>query len=239
MNLVPFIAVIAITGVKPRLTIGLIGGFFLVFGILANRQVAMCAAVMAPMTASLLARTPQYLKMVSRTTDPSRPILYGLLSIGLIAAFPAIAAIGNDRWKNSMNLQYPIVATEFLERNDLTGRVMSDTLEASYLIHRRVPVFIDGRMDLYRDRFFFEWYLASRAAPGWEKLIAKHHPDALLLRHDMAIRQAALASGQWKQVYEDARYSVLVPIHSTLAAVSPSTPDYLDADGRLLRPYMP
>lgn len=40
MNLVPFIALIAITGVKPRLTIGLIAGFFLVFGILANRQVA-------------------------------------------------------------------------------------------------------------------------------------------------------------------------------------------------------
>ena len=239
MNLVPFIALIAITGVKPRLTIGLIAGFFLVFGILANRQVALCAAVMAPMTASLLARTPQYLIMVSRTTDPSRPILYGLLSAGLIAAFPAIASIGNERWKGSMNLQYPIVATEFLERNGLSRRVMSDTLEASYLIHRRVPVFIDGRMDLYRDRFFFEWYLASRAAPGWEKLIAKHRPDALLLRHDMALRQVALASGQWKQVYEDARYSILVPIQSKLAAVSPSTPDYLDDEGRLLRPYMP
>jgi hypothetical protein len=239
LNLVPFIAMMAVSGITPRLTFGLIAGVFLVFGILANRQVAMCAAVMAPMLAALLAKTPHYEKMLASFGNPSRPIAHGLIAAALAASFPAIAAKGNGTWAATLNLQYPIAATDFLEEHHLEKRVLSDTLEANYLIHRGVPVFIDGRMDLYRDQFFFEWYLASRATPGWEALLEKHQPNALLLRLDMGIRQAALASGHWKQVFEDARYSILVPTATDLPEVSPKKLTYLDGKGGMVRPYMP
>ena len=239
LNLVPFVALMVISGCRPRVTHGLIATFFLVFGVMANRQVAMCAAVMAPMTAALLARTPHYARMQPTMVDPSRPVLYSLIAAVLVGTFPAVAATGNGTWAATMNLQYPVKATDFVEKNGLTDRLMSDTLEASYLIHRGVPVFVDGRMDLYRDQHFFEWYLASRAAPGWGKVLEKHRPSALLLRLDMAIRQAALATGSWKQVYEDDRYSVLVPTASDLPEVTPKAITYLDGQGQMLRPYMP
>lgn len=239
LNLVPFIATIAIASVRPRLTHGLIASFFLVFGILANRQVAMCAAVMAPLIAAVLAKTPHYKRMLASCGNPNRPLAHSLIAITLITAFPAIAAKGNDTWAATMNLQYPIMATDYLEKHGLTLRVLSDTLEASYLIHRGIEVFIDGRMDLYRDQFFFEWYLASRAAPGWGKLLERHKPDALLLRQDMGLRQAALASGQWKQVFEDMRYSILVPASTDLPEAAPKDLTYLDGHGQMLRAYMP
>jgi hypothetical protein len=240
LNLVPFVAIMAVSGIRPRLTHGLIAGFFLVFGILANRQVAMCAAVMAPLLAALLSRTPNYEKMASSLSNPSRPLAHGLIAAALIASFPAIAAKGDGTWAATMNLQYPVKATDFLIEHGLDKRVLSDTLEASYLIHRRVPVFIDGRMDLYRDSFFFTWYLASRGAPGWENILEQHQPGSLLLRQDMALRQLALASGQWKQVYEDARYSILVPMSAiALPAIPPSSVRYLDANGGMVRLYMP
>jgi hypothetical protein len=239
LNLVPFVALMVISGCRPRLTHGLIATFFLVFGVLANRQVAMCAAVMAPLTASLLARTPHYAKMLPTMADPSRPVLYSIIAATLVGTFPAIAAMGNGTWAATMNLQYPIKATDFVQQNGLADRLMSDTLEASYLIHRGVPVFVDGRMDLYKDQHFFEWYLASRGAPGWQKVLEKHQPSALLLRLDMAIRQAALASGSWKQVYEDDRYSVLVPAATNLPEVAPKAITYLDGNGQMLRPYLP
>ena len=239
LNLVPFVALMSISEAKPRLTHGMIAGFFLVFGVLANRQVAMCAAVMAPLTAALLSRTPHYARMLPTLEDPSRPIIYTLILAMLAGSFPAIAAKGNGTWDATLNLQYPIKASDYLEQHDLSGRVLSDTLEASYLIHRGIPVFVDGRMDLYRDQFYFEWYLASRATPGWEKVLEMHKPKALLLRLDMAIRQAALAGGKWKQVYEDERYSILVPTESPLPAVAPKELTYLDGKGGMLRPYMP
>ncbi|MCK6390856.1 MAG: hypothetical protein L6Q40_07510 [Azonexus sp.] len=241
LNLVPYVAVMAVSGVRPRLSHGLIAGFFLVFGVLANRQVAMCAAVMAPFMAALLARTPHYEKLLASCGNPNRPLAHGLIAAALAASFPAIAAKGNGTWAATLNNQYPIEATNFLVQHNLTDRVMSDTLEASYLIHRGVPVFVDGRMDLYRDQFYFEWYLASRATPGWDALVERHAPQAMLLRLDMAIRQAALASGKWKQVYEDARYSVLVPASFAieLPEVRPAEVTYLDGKGKLIRPYMP
>ena len=241
LNLVPFVALMAVSGVRPQLTHGIIAGFFLIFGVLANRQVAMCAAVMAPFMAALLARTPQYEKMLASCGDPSRPLAHGIVAAAMAVSFPAIAAKGNGAWAATLNLQYPIKATDFLEEHNLTDRVISDSPEASYLIHRGVPVFVDGRMDLYRDQFYFEWYLASRATPGWENLIDKYQPNAMLLRLDMAIRQAALASGKWKQVYQDARYSILVPA-SFLMEMPESPPAavvYLDGNGRFIRPYMP
>jgi hypothetical protein len=70
-------------------------------------------------------------------------------------------------------------------------------------------------------------------------VIEKHHPKAMLLRLDMAIRQAALAGGKWKQVYEDDRYSILVPADSDLPARPPKEITYLDGKGGMLRPYMP
>ena len=61
----------------------------------------------------------------------------------------------------------------------------------------------------------------------------------MLLRQDMAIRQAALASGEWKQVFEDDRYSVLVPKFSSLPEITPQDVTYLDGKGGMVRPYMP
>lgn len=239
MNMVPFVAIMTVSGAKPRLTHGLIAGFFLTFGVLANRQVAMCAAVMAPFTAALLARTANYQSMARDISNPSRPMVHGVIAAVLIGSVPAIAAKGDGNWAATMNLQYPIKATDFIVANHLDQRVLSDTLESSYLIHRRIPVFVDGRMDLYRDAFFFQWYLASRGAPGWDVLLDEHKPSCLLLRQDMALRQTALAGGQWKQIFQDARYSVLVPSSSSLDEVPVTAVAYIDKDGRPLRPYMP
>jgi hypothetical protein len=177
--------------------------------------------------------------MRARLADPSHPKAFGLIAALLACMLPSIASFGDARRDEAANFQYPVKATDFLETHRLTGRVLSDTLEASYLIHRGIPVFIDGRMDLYRDRFFFEWYLASRAAPGWDALVEKHRPEAMLLRLDMAIRQAALASGRWKQVFEDARYSILVPSSHPMPGIGGKAVAYLDGEGARIRPYMP
>jgi hypothetical protein len=75
---------------------------------------------------------------------------------------------------------------------------------------------------------------------GWNRFIEKHYPDAMLLRNDLALRQAALAGGQWKLVYEDERYSVLLPATvASLPAISPRHVDYLDEHGRMIKPYLP
>ena len=241
LNIIPYLAFMLISNARPRITHGLLAGFFLVFGIMANRQVAICASAMAPFIAALLARTPQFQKIgfSLANSNRNRPLLHILtMSVMIMLYFP-IANYGNRKMLDSIEHKYPVHATEFLIKNKLTDRVISDTLEASYLIHKRIPVFIDGRMDLYKDHFFFQWLLASKSAPGWEKLIEEYPPSALLLREEMAIRQTLLASGKWKQVFQDKKYSVLVPIETNLPEVNVSDSVFLDSTGKLVRPFMP
>lgn len=241
LNLVPFVALLAF-GARPTLTQGMLAGVFLVFGVLANRQVAMCAAVMAPLTAALLAKAPQYARLAETVSNPSRWLAHSAVAAALLAVMPWIAAKGDARWQETINGQYPVNATAFLKEHGLTKRLMSDTLEASYLIYAGVPVFIDGRMDLYRDKFFFDWYLAARAAPGWRNLINRHAPQAMLLRNDMALRQVMLEAGDWKAVYVDDRYAVLVPNtpeNARFPFITPPPIAYLDDKGRMKRHYMP
>ena len=239
LNLVPFVALLT-TGARSRPTHALLAGLFLVFGLLANRQVAMCAAVMAPTIAALLVQTPQYQTMAANASNPSRPFIHTLLILALLAVFPWIQNKGDARWAETINGQYPVKATDFLKAHGFTERVLSDTLEASYLIYAGVPVFIDGRMDLYRDHFFFDYHLASKAAPGWDRFLDKHRPDTLLLRNDVALRQVVIASGQWKIVYDDDRYSILRPhADDSLPALAARQVAYLDDNGRMLRSYMP
>lgn len=54
-------------------------------------------------------------------TDPVR-VVVGWIDRRL----PGDRVDKDECWKGSMNLQYPIVATEFLERNGLSRRVMSE-----------------------------------------------------------------------------------------------------------------
>lgn len=237
--LIPFVGIIALTGVRPRISHALMATFFLIFGVMANRQVALCGAVMAPLIAAVLAKTPQYKKMLPTFSNPSHPIAYVLIAVALVCSYPTIAAIGDTNLAKNINRQHPVAAADFLETHKLTDRVLSDTLESSYLIHRGIPVFIDGRLDLYQDQFFFEWYLASKATNGWDLLIDRYKPNSMLLRVDVALRQVALASGDWKQVYEDERYSILVPSPSPLPEEPPHRLKYLDGSGHLIRYFIP
>lgn len=238
-SLIPFVGIIALSGVRPTISHSLIATFFLIFGVMANRQVALCGAVMAPFIAAVLAETAQYKKMLPTFSNPCHPIAYGLIALALFGSYPTIAAVGDANIAKNINKQHPVAATDFLVSHNLTDRVLSDTLESSYLIHRGLPVFIDGRLDFYQDQYFFEWYLASKATNGWDSLIERYKPNAMLLRVDVALRQVALASGNWKQVFEDERYSILVPAQSPLPEEPPHHLKYLDGSGHLIRYFIP
>lgn len=227
---------------RPPITQVLLGAVFLFFAASANRQVAFAGAIMPFIAASMLAGTPSFEKIQATVTNPSRPVLFAVLVAGMLAAFPFIQAKGDYSWETTLDGQFPVSAHAFLKKNDLTERVLADIPESNFLMFHGMKVFIDSRMDYYKDKFFFTYLLASRGAPGWESFLATYRPNALLLRHDVALRQLALTSGQWKLVYQDDRYAVLVPAgeaYARIPAVDLNELTYLDQQGRLVRRYRP
>jgi hypothetical protein len=229
LAVLPYVGLLIAAKRLPNLPELLLAGFAVLFGALANRQIAICAAIMPCLTASLLRETG-FLNRI----DQTQPELQRLIRRSR-ATLVAVTLIATATWwplqklalrnvDQTLSARYPVAASEFLIKHGLTSRLVNDPSASSYLIHRNIPVFVDGRMDLYGDEFFFSWYLASKAAPGWDTFLAKWSPNALLLRVDTALRQAALATGEWCQVYEDDYFSVVIPCKAQRARGIPLVP---------------
>jgi len=207
---IPYLAAILLSEKRPRLTYALIGAAFLVFGYLANRQVMMCAAVTPPILAEIIGKTPNYKAMLPSFRNPRMHVLVlvGILSLGVFRV------VHTDQFEEARlaanTSRYPVAATAYILENKLGEKVMSDTIEASWLIRHGLPVFIDGRMDFYGDDFFFAWRAALEGKASWQSLLDEYRPTALLLENDSALRQLAVASGKWSQEYSDQKFSVLV-----------------------------
>jgi hypothetical protein len=212
--------------------------FALFFGYIANRQVAIAGAICAPILAMMIADAPDYATRFPTFRNPSRPKAFlAVLAASLLAILYQHQR--PDLYTRMIIANHPVAAADFIVSHGLGQRLYTDTLEASYLIYRGIPVSIDGRMDLYGDQFFFEHYLAQHGGPGWAQFLARVHPAAMLVRQETAICQLAEGSGRWKRVFQDDRYAVLASAESRLPAVLARPTTLLDAQGRFVRPYRP
>ena len=99
----------------------------------------------------------------------------------------------------------PTRAVDAFDATGVTGRVFNDYVLGGYLIHRGIPVFIDGRGDMYGDAFMLEWSRAinltrprslenvfAKYDIGWT-LLPPHAPAVELLDH----------LGAWERIYGD------------------------------------
>ena len=99
----------------------------------------------------------------------------------------------------------PTRAVDAFAATGVSGRVFNDYVLGGYLIHRGIPVFIDGRGDMYGDAFMLEWSRAINLTRprslenvfanydiGWT-LLPPHAPAVELLDH----------LGAWQRIYSD------------------------------------
>ena len=215
-----------------------IAAFALIFGYLANRQVAIAGAICAPILAMMIADAPDYASRLPTFRNPSRPMAFTVILASAVLAI-VYQHQRPDLYSRMIAAVHPVAAADYVLRKKLGDRLYADTLEASYLIHRGIPVSIDGRMDLYGDKFFFDHYLTQHGGPGWAQYLAKLRPSAMLVRQETAICQLVEASGLWKRVFEDDRYVVLAPADSQFPTVVAKPTTLLDGNGHFLRAYRP
>lgn len=144
--------------------------------------------------------TPQ--ESASRTAVPLALLLLlapAVLDVALIRHF-----VTNQPAYESIN--YPRAAVNFLDSQKVPGPIYNRYGWGGYLIrrlHGEYPVYIDGRADVYGDKFMYEAFNTHDGGTGWFEpldrlsirtvLIAPDVPLASLLRHD----------DQWQKVYED------------------------------------
>lgn len=134
----------------------------------------------------------------------------------------------------------PVAAVDFVEANDLDGKVFSYFLWGGYLHHRTagdLRVFLDPRSEtVFSDRTQRSYYHVHQGKSGWRSVIDASGAEMILWPVDGTgsasfVRHLA-ASGRWRLVHRDARAALLVRSDRPLP-LTPVVPD--TAQGRLAK----
>ncbi|HVR65726.1 MAG TPA: hypothetical protein VMT98_03760 [Verrucomicrobiae bacterium] len=132
-----------------------------------------------------------------------------LLILGAAIYYPSLAAKQDVMLRKAM----PVGAVDFMQVQGIDGRMFNSLHFGGYLIHRfegRLPVFIDGRTDLYGDRLFREHLDIERGRDGWDGLLEKYGIDLILCPPAAQIRKLLLDRGDFALVYEDQTAVILL-----------------------------
>ncbi len=106
--------------------------------------------------------------------------------------------------------RYPVAAVDFLEREGLaTARGYNAYRWGGYLIWRGVPVFVDGRADVYGD-FLSYYFKALQLDENWRKPLDDFAVQYVLVERSEPLAILLAATTGWREAYADALARVFV-----------------------------
>jgi hypothetical protein len=214
---------------KPDLTELALPLFFALQGAISARHMPLAVLVLVPFTALALGRGP--LAAVQALVCGLKPVrlylarrgagvelgwrefvLNWLVACAVIVLVPLYFHSGQP----GAGMQGATVqakgAADFVEAHGMHGNLFNQYDDGGYLIYRLAPrakVVIDGRADVYGDRFIKEYLEIYQGAAGWRAGFERLSVDLAVLPLDAPIRQLLLAGGGFREVYRDKDYSVL------------------------------
>lgn len=107
----------------------------------------------------------------------------------------------------------PRAALDALLARGAGRRILNDYGFGGYLILRGVPVFVDGRADLYGDAFLRRYVDALSLSPGGHlrALLREYRISAILLRPSWPAVRLLNRMPEWKRIYADSVAVAYVP----------------------------
>ena len=100
--------------------------------------------------------------------------------------------------------QYPVTAVDFLESEGLTSLSGYNSYNwGGYLIWRDIPVFVDGRADVYGDPFLFLYRQAFDAQPNWEEPLNRYDVSYVIMERGSPLNSLLDLHPDWEEVYQD------------------------------------
>ena len=155
-----------------------------------------------------------------RSTPSFRRMLVNATILATFAAFTITrvrTVIGHQVETEAEH--FPAAAVSFLARERPPGPILNNYNWGGYLIGKLYPeyrVFIDGRTDLYGDRFMDDFYATYHLTDGWQGPIQKWQIRTIILPPEAPVITALRSHAGWKQAYADPQALILT--RDTVAA---------------------
>lgn len=230
----PFIGLLAMllaSGLSSRrrfdLSAAILAGGSLVMALHSARHVSLFAIAAIPMITTqldaFLARRGWGLPRRNLET-PGRVALnlalIALVAVGALAQIQHVSSAATV--ERALALNYPVGALRYLGAAPAPGQLFNSYKWGGYLIFHApdLPVFIDGRTDLYRD-ILGEYVAAISGGPQWRSVFARHDIGSALIERDSPLAAQLTTADDWRVVYRDAVASVFQRLPSTSESSAP------------------
>lgn len=144
----------------------------------------------------------------------SKDFIVKLTAVPLIAAIFVLGFKGvpADLDAAAEKSRYPVKAVKFLQEQDY-GKLFNDYAWGGYLIWKGMPVYIDGRADLYRHQDIFGRYIKlSESGESVSRYIERTGADVALVNKNSLMDTALKESSRWKSVYGDDTAAIYRPV---------------------------
>jgi len=133
-------------------------------------------------------------------------------SVAILLMLLAVARIADVARRNddAIATLFPVDAVDFLEREGWveTRRGYNHFDWGGYLIWRGVPVFIDGRPDMYGNEFMLMYMQTLAVSPEWRDPLRMYDVDYVLTKPEGSLHVLLTESDDWQEVYNDGVASV-------------------------------
>jgi hypothetical protein len=183
-------------------------------GLVSARHIPLFAIVATPIVARHwlgVGVDPKGLIDRTAKTQEEKPLGSGLfvvlnwliLVVALATAvFWTISKISNN--DTAIAARYPVAAVDYLQTSGLDeARGYNSYNWGGYLIWRGVPVFVDGRADVYGDPFLLYYRETFEVQSTWQEPLDEYDVDYVLMERGTPLTAVLAASPEWTQVYED------------------------------------
>jgi hypothetical protein len=178
--------------------------------IAAARNIATFAVVAAPVLTYHLTALGQErgweLRKLQRSSAPLAILNVALILVALAFSAQSLSESVRDSSRLAAEREtLPVDAVRYLEENGTRDRLFNAYEWGGYVMHELpdVPVFIDGRSDLYGDFITNPYRITAEGSPGWERELDRYGIGTVLVYRTSGLANALAASPAWRWAYGD------------------------------------
>jgi hypothetical protein len=179
-------------------------------GLLAGRNIALFAVVATPILTydlqSILEERGWVLQTIKRPTRQMarlNAVLVLLLLVGSLAK--VLLVLDGETVAEAQQMFLPVQATRFLNEGDISGPMFNSYNWGGFLILNApdMPVFVDGRTDLYGDEFLQTYLRTATGGEGWRDTLDEYDIRLVLIEAQSGLARQLRDEPGWALDYED------------------------------------
>lgn len=179
--------------------------------LLAGRNIAVFAVVATPILTehldALLSERGWVVQPVRRVTPRMarlNTLLVGVILLGALAK--VLLVLDAKTVAEAQDLFLPVKAADYLQESGATGPMFNSYNWGGYLMFALpdVPVFVDGRTDLYGDDFLTDvYYETAIGGDGWRETLDQYGIRLVVVEADSGLARQLRDDAGWSLDYED------------------------------------